>query len=435
MTRVLPFRGLRFNPRVVHDVSAVVCPPYDVISSGEQKQLQASSPFNAVHLELPEDTPNEPGSRYARAAETLAAWFRDGALVPEPRPAYYLHETRFSYRGQACRRRDLLGALGVESWSADLVRPHERTMAGPKADRLQLLRATRANVSPVWVLHREQPEPLSAAWEAAEGQVPATQFALDGEEHLLWIVDDPATVQSIEQGFAQGGPLYIADGHHRYETALAFREEAGAALPGASETLAVITWANDPGLVVFPTHRVVHGLPGNLTMEELEARWSSAFHAEYFPVWENAPPEQIEALIRRLETHRGSGPTFGVLGPDPDTFAVIQVRGGKPPEGALPADRSDAWKALDVALIHALLLDPLIADIGRPRDEVLTYTRDPHEAVAAVRADPSSMAVFLNPTPVEHVLAVADARDRMPEKSTYFYPKPPTGLVIRVFPF
>jgi uncharacterized protein (DUF1015 family) len=432
MTRVHSFSGLRFNPRVVSDLSAVVCPPYDVISPAEQKQLQASSPYNVVHLELPEDAPREPGSRYARAAETLEAWRRDGALVPEPRPAFYLHETRFSYHGHGYRRRDLLAALGVEPWSSDSVRPHERTMAGPKADRLQLLRATRANVSPVWVLNREQPDPLSAAWEAAERKSPETQFALDGEEHLLWIVDDPEHVQSIQQAFAQGGPLYIADGHHRYETALAFREEAGAALPGASSTLAVITWANDPGLVVFPTHRIVRGLPANLTMEELEARWSGAFHAEYYPVWENAPAEQIEALIRRLETQRGSGPTFGVLGPEPDTYAVLQVRGGKPPESALPADRSNAWRALDVALIHALLLDPLIGEIGTPREEALTYTRDPHEAIAAVRGDSSTMAVFLNPTPVEQVLAVADARDRMPEKSTYFYPKTPTGLVIRV---
>jgi hypothetical protein len=162
-------------------------------------------------------------------------------------------------------------------------------------------------------------------------------------------------------------------------------------------------------------------------MEELEARWSSAFHAEYYPVWEDAPAEQIEALIRQLETRQDSGPTFGILGPEPDTFAVLELRGRRPPVDALPADRSEAWKALDVALVHALLVDPLIAEIGKPREEVLTYTRDPHEAFATVRANSPSMAVFLNPTPV----AVADAGDRMPEKSTYFYPKPPTGLVIR----
>src|SRR5919199_3416361 len=169
MPRVLPFAGLRYGAT---ELAELVCPPYDVIDAAEQRELQARSPHNAVHLELPADAPGEPGSRYRRAAETLATWRQAGVLEPDPRPAYYLSETRFTFGDQDYRRRDLLAALGVEPWSTGSVLPHEHTMAGPKADRLELLRATHLNVSPIWVLTPEQPPALQAAWSSVEARPP-----------------------------------------------------------------------------------------------------------------------------------------------------------------------------------------------------------------------------------------------------------------------
>jgi uncharacterized protein (DUF1015 family) len=245
-------------------------------------------------------------------------------------------------------------------------------------------------------------------------------------------VDDAAQVAAIEDAFARGGPLYIADGHHRYETSLAFRAEAEADLPGASATLAVLTWAEDPGLLVLPTHRLLHGLDEALTLEEVETRWSDIIHTEYFPVWEQTPPEQIDALMQQLASSGRAGPTFGLLGLGQlDLFAILELRGRKAPDDRLPADRSAAWKSLDVSLLHSLLVDPLVADTGRARSEVLSFTRDPHVAFGAVRSGEASAAFFLNPTPIAGVLDVADAGDRMPEKSTYFFPKPPAGLIMR----
>jgi uncharacterized protein (DUF1015 family) len=427
--RVLPFTGLRYAAPA-QELELLVSPPYDVISGDEQAWLQALSPHNASYVELPSDAPARPGSRYRLAAERLATWRREGVLKPDPRPAYYLSDTQFSHAGQTLQRRDVLAALGVEPWASGLVLPHEHTMSGPKADRLELLRATHLNASPIWVLHTERLPVLDRAWEVAEASLPTVEFTWGAERHRLWLVDDAATVEAIRDAFDHGGPLNIADGHHRYETALAFRAEAQPRVPGAGATLAAVTWAEDPGLLALPTHRLLRDL--SLTLEEAETRWAELFHAEYYPVWEGAPADQIDALMQQLSSSGRVAPSFGLYGLGQlDLFGVLELRGRKAPEGALPAERSEAWKALDVSLLHTLLIDPLIADAGNPRDKMLSYTRDPYEAVLAVREGRASAAFFLNPTPVSGVLAVADTNDRMPEKSTYFHPKPPAGLVMR----
>jgi uncharacterized protein (DUF1015 family) len=421
---VLPFRGLRYQQDRV-ELERLVCPPYDVIDGAEQAELQNQSPHNGVHLELPADAPGEPGSRYRSAAERLAEWRDERVLALDPTPAYYLAETEFVFGGQTLRRRDLMAALEVDPWERGAVLPHEHTMAGPKADRLELLRATHLNCSPIWVLHRDPVSALAEAWTATEAREPEIDFVWRNERHRVWTVSEPASIDAIEQAFADGPPLYIADGHHRYETSLAFRAEAETSLPGARAMLAAITWAGDPGLTVLGTHRLLRDLDPNLALEEVELRWSGDFHLEYFPVWDDAPAAQVEALMQQLASSGQSNPTFGVLGfGQRDLFGQLVLRGGLP-DGAPPIER------LDVSVLHTRLVDPLIAAAGRPREEVLSYTRDPQHAFAAVRQGESSAAFFLNPTPVDAVLAVADAGDRMPEKSTYFYPKPPAGIVMR----
>ncbi len=428
---MLPFRGLRYAAPS-SELDRLVSPPYDVITPDEQTQLRELSPHNAVYVELPRDKPGEPGSRHRLAAEKLAEWRRAGVLQPDPQPAYYLSETQFTYAGETLRRRDLLAAVAVEPWSTGAVLPHEHTMPGPKADRLDLLRATHLNASPIWLLHRDQLAGLDQAWSAAAATPPTVEFTWRGEQHRLWVVDDHATVGAIEAAFQSGGPLYIADGHHRYETSLAFAQEASSNVPGAGATLASVTWAEDPGLLALPTHRLLHGLDPSLNLEEAETRWADIFHGEYYPVWEGAPAEQIDALVQQLASSGRSAPSFGVYGLGHlDLFGVLEVRGRKAPDGLLPADRSEAWKSLDVSMLHALLVDPLVAETGRSREEILSYIRDPQLAVRAVREGQASVAFLMNPTPISGVLAVADAHDRMPEKSTYFHPKPPAGLVMR----
>jgi uncharacterized protein (DUF1015 family) len=431
MPPVLPFAGLRFAAPAI-ELERLVCPPYDVIGPDEQTQLLQASPHNAVRLELPLDEPGQPGSRYQSAARDVRDWRAEGVVRSDARPTYYLSETIFTYADTELRRRDLLAAVGVEPWSARVALPHEHTMAAPKADRLELLAATHLNASPIWLLSRQRSAELDRAWETADGRRPDAEFSWRGELHRLWLIDSPALVDGLQASFAAAEPLYIADGHHRYETSLAFKQGVGRDVPGAGATLATVTWAEDPGLLVLPTHRLLSGVDPSFTLEEAETHWAEVFHVEYYPVWDDAPPEQIDAFIQQLASSGRAGPSFGIFGlGQPDLFGILELRGRKPPPGALPAERSDAWKALDVSLLHTLLIDPLIAEIGRPREEVVRYTRSAHEAVAAVRAGTADVALFLNPTPVNRVLDVADAGDLMPEKSTYFYPKPPAGLVMR----
>ena len=431
MPPVLPFAGLRFAAPAT-ELDRLVCPPYDVIGPEEQAQLLHASPHNVVRLELPLDDPDQPGSRYAAAARCLTGWRRDGVLRSDSNAAYYLSETAYEYAGTPLRRRDLLAAVGVEPWSARVALPHEHTMPGPKADRLELLGATHLNASPIWLLAHEQPAELERAWAATDTRSPTVEFTWRAEHHRLWLIDDSDLIAALQAGMAAGAALYIADGHHRYETSLAFKEQSGRSVKGAGATLAAITWADDPGLLALPTHRLLSGIDPSLTMEEAETRWGGVFHVEYYPVWEDAPAEQIDAFIQQLASSGRAGPSFGVFGlGQPDLFGILELRGHKPPPDALPPDRSDAWKSLDVSLLHTLLIDPLISETGRPRTEVLSYTRSSHEAVAQVRAGQADVAFFLNPTPIKSVLAVADAGDLMPEKSTYFHPKPPAGLVMR----
>lgn len=425
---MLPFRALRYAHPGAR-LADLICPPYDVIAPDEQAALAAGSPHNAVRLELPAGDAEQ---RYAQARQDLADWKRAGVLEPDPRPGYYLSETTFTHAGEQHTRRDLIAALEVEPWSSGAVLPHEHTMPGPKADRLELLRATHLNASPIWLMHREQPAALERAWASAGQRQPDVELEWRAEQHRLWRIDDPDAVAAIDKAFAEGGPLYIADGHHRYETALAFRAEAEPSAPGAATTMAVLTWSDDPGLIVLPTHRLLRGLDASLTLEEAETHWSDTVHIEYFPIWDPTPPEQIDALIHQLQSTGRNRPAFGMVGlGQRDLFALLELRGGKAPDGRLPAERSEAWKSLDVSLLHTLLIDPLLADTGRPRNDVLSFTRDAHEAFEAVRGGGASAAFFLNPTPIGGVLAVADAQDRMPEKSTYFYPKPPAGLIMR----
>jgi uncharacterized protein (DUF1015 family) len=431
MPAVLPFTGLRYTAQPT-ELDRLLSPPYDVVGAEEQAQLLAASPHNVIRLELPADEPGQPGSRYALAARNLHDWRNEGVLRLDAQPAFYLSETTYPFENGAARRRDLLAAVAVEPWSARVALPHEHTMAAPKADRLELLRATHLNASPIWLLAREQPRALEHAWEVADALPPNLEFTWRNEQHRVWVIDDAHIVAEVRAAFAAGEPLYIADGHHRYETSLAFKTEVGSKLKAAGTTLATITWADDPGLLVLPTHRLLSRLDSSLTLEEAETRWGDAFHMEYYPVWENAPGEQLDAFVQQLASSGRAGPSFGVYGLGrPDLFGILELRGRKPPPNALPAERSDAWKSLDVSLLHALLIDPLIAESGRPREDVLSFTRGAHEAVAEVRQGRASVAFFLNPTPVHGVLGVADAGDLMPEKSTYFHPKPPAGLVMR----
>ena len=425
MADVRGFRGLRYAASRVGDLSRVVCPPYDVIGPSEAAALRAASPYNAIHLELPEPEPGDTSgtTRYARAAAALAAWRAEGALTRDAEPCLYAIEETFGWEGVTHRRRGVMAAVGLADWEAHVVLPHEHTLAGPKADRLELLRACAANFSPIFMLYPPQPAAEEALWGVLESTTPLAEVQLP-DERVTRVWAAGAVGQALTNALAES-PLYIADGHHRYETALRYRNErrAGAASNPATGYEFVMTYLvsmDDAGLLVLPTHRCAP--PGPIDKERLDGLLAERFIAESQPFAAAGGAPGVAAELAR----RGAADT-----------ALALYRGGmvtylRPREDAarfMPPERLPAWRALDVARLDSLLLRPLL---GPEAAERLTYTRDAREAVDAVDSGQAAFAVLMNATPPAQIAAVADVGERMPQKSTYFHPKLSSGLVFHV---
>jgi len=423
MADVRPFRALRYEPAKV-DAAVAIAPPYDVISAEQQRALYERSAYNVVRVEYGEqradDTPSD--DRYSRAARDVAAWRRAGVLVREREPALYRYEQRFEREGLPYTRTAFFCLVRLEEWEKRVIKPHEHTLSGPKQDRLALLRATRMQVSPVYSLYRT---PTGSAPLPDAPASPLYDFEADGERHTLAAVTDVRAVEAFRALLADSD-VYIADGHHRYETALVYRDECrGRASTWSGEepenfVLMALGDVADPGLLVLPTHRLVS--PRSSPADVL------APLAEHFSV------EEVDVAAARASSRMAwSGDSrFYAFGPLPGAMHRLTLRDRPGVEAMMPADQPAAWKRLDVNVLQYGVLQPLfgIDDAVLAAGRVVAYTQDQMEAMEAVTSGRAHVAFLLGATPVAQVLAVADAGGRMPQKSTYFYPKLPTGLVM-----
>jgi uncharacterized protein (DUF1015 family) len=430
MADVRAFRGIRYNAaRFGSDLTDVVCPPYDVISPSEQDALYRRNPANFVRLELTAAAPDEPAEeRYARAGREFRAWLADGTLVKESTPVLYAYAQSFSLDGSQFERRGVVALLRIEDWETRTVRPHERTLSGPKQDRLNLMHACRANFSPIWGLYGDSSTATARVWEGVTGVAP-TARAADGEgvRHELWAVTDPNHVRNFEQALSDL-PVYIADGHHRYETALRYRSDVQNEIRGqqdaaANFVLAYLVESSDPGLFVLGTHRLLK-LPRAIGRDEVEETLERWFELQ--PVTESP-----DALLGALASEQ-AGSAFGVWSPrlGLSLLARRQDPAGVPSE--LAHAHSAAWRRLDLAALHVLGIDQLCPEGTSALSEAgyLRYARTVSEVEVAMADGSADVAFLVRHTPVSQVMAVADAGDLMPEKSTYFYPKPLSGLVL-----
>jgi uncharacterized protein (DUF1015 family) len=436
LAEVHPFRGLRYQADQVGDLAGVIAPPYDAISLDAQRALHARSPHNVVRLEYGEARADdsEADNRYTRAAATLAQWLASGVLVQDDRPAFYVYDQEFEHDAARHRRRALLTRVGLAEWAKATVRPHEHTLAQPKQDRLRLLRACRANVSPVFALYRDPQRAVSTALQdAIAGRDPVAVAEGAKEKHTLWPLSEQEAQRRLEQQLAPA-TLYIADGHHRYETALTYRDERRAA--AASWTgqeaenfvLAGLIAAEDPGLLVLPIHRLVQ-LPqvDDAVLERLR---------QHLAVEEITPTQTdgqaVPHRLLELVAHRGlSASAFGLCWPGQRFFLLT----AEDPQGLVAhfcPECPAVWRSLDVAVLEFALLRKVLGVDAKPIEEggSLALAPDAHEACQQVQAGRYSAAFLLNPVPVEKVLAVADTGQRMPPKTTFFHPKLATGLVI-----
>jgi uncharacterized protein (DUF1015 family) len=385
----IPFRGFRYDESVAGPLSDLICPPYDVIDEAERERLYARSPYNFVRVEFPKHGQDD---KYEGAAKDLAVWIsRDHVLGRDGRDSFYLHEHEFELAGRRLVRRGIFGALRLYPQSEGIVLPHELTFPKAKADRLELLRATRANTSPVFGMFADDAGLMRSLGEAA--RAPAGEATLGTERHRLERIEDSAAVERIASAL-RDKRVYIADGHHRYETALNYLAERERVGPKAPEryTLAFLCALDDPGLRILATHRIVRG--GNQALESAIARSFDVTKIDRGALGDIQPGIVVsrDGIFRSLSLR----PTADV--------------------SALPT----AWRTLPVALAEEFLVKP-----ARGAGAEIAYEHDTERAIAA------GTAILLRAVDPQTLRRVADAGARLPQKTTYFYPKVPAGLVVR----
>jgi uncharacterized protein (DUF1015 family) len=443
MAEIAAFRAIHFDPSNVR-LEDVIAPPYDVLSAADQGALYARSPHNIVRLILNREEPQDgPLDRYARAAEFLRSEMANGAMVEEERPALYEYIQAFPHPldpAQTVSRTALFVALRLQSYSDGVVLPHEETHSKAKVDRLHLMRATGANPEPIYGLYEDAGQAVVAALgRARAGMAPllhaAVPFGPGIEQHTLYRHDDPTLLQEVTELFRQRR-IWIADGHHRYETALNYQAEMRESVSGRAGAEASAAGAGahpweyiliglsafeDPGIVVLPTHRLIKGLAA-ARMEDLALQLERFFHLQVLTV---------EAALDWVREEMPGETRIGLV--LPDRAYALTLRDEALADAAMGEGHCEAWRRLAVSILQALVLDRTLgisqADLAHTPD--VAYTRDVNEAVERVRSGEFQLSCLLPMPTVDEVRAVAAAGDKMPQKSTYFYPKLWSGLVIR----
>jgi uncharacterized protein (DUF1015 family) len=436
MIEVSPFRGICYNQRVVGDLARVLCPPYDVITPEQRKFYYEKSSHNAIRLELPEPTGDGPD--YIGAANTFQRWLKHGILQLDSVSSFYLHDHHFEYSGEKRVRRGLIARVKLEPWNSGIY-PHEETFPKAKGDRLQLMRACRANFSPLLSLYHDSEREIASILSHVAQEKPLMSLRAKrsnllacNEAHTLWAITESEIKRELSQ-FLSSQPLYIADGHHRYETALTYQQEraeeqsdsfgSSVIASGAKQSLngkgafnyvmMELVDFSDPGLVVLPLHRLVRGIVPSI-LGGMEDQLRNFFVLESVP---------LKAGDCQLPTDS----CLGILGLQPGSLVVLKRRQDISLEAVMPGNRSQAYRQFNVSILNDIILDKVLS---RAKDLDVAYTVGLKEAYQQIKERKYQLAFLLNPPQPEMFKAVADAQDRMPSKSTYFYPKLPAGLII-----
>jgi uncharacterized protein (DUF1015 family) len=420
LAEVSPFLGVRYNQEIVKDMAAVICPPYDVISLEEQKAYYEKSDYNVIRLEhgmvLPKDT--KTNNKHTRACATFNQWLKDQVLLTDHVPSFYIHEHCFTYQNMRKKRLGLTACVRLEPWKKKTIFPHENTVPGIKSDRLELMRACSVNFSPLLGLYEDLGQKVTKLLTLQAGRKPAIALTDGGETHKLWVANEPEFVQRVSH-FLASKPIYIADGHHRYETALAYRDErrqeAGHFRGNEAFNFVMITLVSfsDPGLVVLPVHRLIRNL-STRSLDKFRSILETHFELVSVPLDNNNFPETAGSITR-------------VLGLKPDQTVALKLRQPLSLKEIMPEGHSEAYKRLDISILQHLVIDRLKT---LDKNCSLAYTPNAGEARRLVENGEYQLAFLLNPIPVATIKSIADSNDKMPGKSTYFYPKLPTGLVI-----
>ncbi len=434
MATVVPFHAWRYNLERTGRLYSVTAPPYDVIGHIFRDELYELSPHNVVRVDFgktsTDDTETE--NRYTRAAALLRAWKSEGILVRDPHPTVTIVEESFIGPDTRPRtRRGFLALVKLQEFSEGVVFPHETTLSGPKRDRYRLMDETCMNLSPVFMLYSAPDDAVMATWDAVSGSIPPTASMADpaGTTTSLWPTADPAVLAAATSRLASV-PLLIADGHHRYETALRYRQarhEAGDGDGPWDYAPVYLCNIEDPGLAIFATHRLLHGLNAD-QIQGLRDTLSRFFTLE--PLTDD-PSQVKDAISGFLEARQNQGGAFGLYGPVLGTAYGLALRDPTAPETMADDMHSQAYHRLDVAILHNVIFHELlgITEEDVAAGQYLTFVKNWSRGFERLETGESQIGFFMNPIKLRQVYNVALGGERLPQKSTYFYPKLPTGLL------
>lgn len=421
MAEIIPFRGILYNPEKA-DASLTTAPPYDIVTPEFKEELYRKDPHNIIRIDFGKDsdTDTEHENRYTRAAGYLSDWLQEGTLIHDTEPSFYFYEISYEIKGRSLKTRGFLGAVKLEELGSGKIHPHEMTYSKPKSDRLNILRYCDANTSPIYSLYSSRERITSSILDELVKTAPFIEAANgDGFRHRLWRINDSASINTIIKEMSDKD-VFIADGHHRYETALAFQKEMEA--KGLRKTgnepfnYALMFLANmeDEGLTLLPTHRIVEinsGIPIKETLKK------------YFHVQKIGPETTEEQAIQKmLQAMEGRAHSFGMYLVNTGSYYMLSVNGA-----GIEMDLPECLKTLDVSVLHKFVFEELLK-IGH-----YEYEMDPEIAVSRAKKGSFEAVFFLNPTNIHDLKKVALAGHRMPPKSTYFYPKLLTGMVMYKF--
>ncbi len=437
MAYIVPVKGLRYKNN--QELASLTTPPYDVISPQEQDAYYQKHPHNIIRLEygktFPEDTAEN--NRYTRAAQDFIIWKEQGILQTEAKPSIYIYAQEFTLGRERKTRTGLMAGVRIEPYETGAILPHEETLPKHKADRLALMQACQANFSPIFSLYSDPQMQVEKAVEAALQQEPVLDFVSEDEQrHRLWAISDPAVIQQV-QDILRDKTFFIADGHHRYETAMNYRnlqhEENPRAQGEQPYDFVMMNVVNlyNPGLVVLPTHRLVKNLAAD-KIQGLLAKVQEYFQVQQFELTTASgqlDSGRFEEFLARLAAV--SGKAFGLYAGG-ETGYLLTLKADADLTPFMPLKHSNDWKNLDVSVLHSLIMENFlgIGGLQRAEESNLTYTREELQAAQRVQNQEYQLIFFMNPTKVEEVTAVAANGEKMPQKSTFFYPKLPTGLLI-----
>lgn len=430
MVNIKPFRGLRYNPDKFCDLSDVITQPYDRIHDAEQAQYYALSPYNYVRAIWGYREPDAPDNNYyTRARGYLHNWVAEKVWLTDPEPALYVLEQTFTTPdGKKYTRRGLTVALELTTFDEGVVLPHERTLSGPKVDRLTLTQATQMCWEHIFMLFPDAEAEVNALLQPfLDTHMPAVvrERVIEPEvEQAFWVINDQKVVAAVAAALKSKGPLIIADGHHRYETALNYRNEMREKHPDAPKTaafnyvMATMVSMSDPGLVVLPTHRLIYGY------KKMDGKALLKAIAPYFEI---APMPDLDALRAGMEQATPEQPRFGFYD---GAYTLLTLKSLNTMAELLP-DRDPSFRALDVTILHELIIEKVmgLSKESVARKENLSYLRDPASGFADVDKGEANFLFLLNPTRIEQINGCTTANERMPQKSTDFFPKVISGLV------